>query len=234
MTFKWTWAGATAIGTAHQRTGAPCQDAFACRVARSPSGTEILIAALADGAGSSERAEAGARLATSIFVDVVAEHLEERNGSALPACELVRTGIAAAHTAVSAMASHEDRAIDDFASTLLVAILHSGAGAIGQIGDGAVVFSRGTERPWEPALWPDHGEYVNTTRFLTDADAFEHLRVVELTGPVGSVCLFSDGPAGRATMLCCGPLPRSSFLRHSSAVSLLAILRRHSETLKLA
>jgi hypothetical protein len=71
MTFKWTWAGATAIGTAHQWTGAPCQDAFACRVARSSSGAEVLIAALADGAGSAERAEAGARLATSIFVDVV-------------------------------------------------------------------------------------------------------------------------------------------------------------------
>jgi hypothetical protein len=28
---------------------------------------------------------------------------------------------------------------------------------------------------------------------LTDADAFEQLRVVEVTGPVGSVCLFSDG-----------------------------------------
>jgi serine/threonine protein phosphatase PrpC len=134
-------------------------------VAWSSSGAETLIAALADGAGSAERAEAGARLATSIFVDVAAEHFKERNGSALPACELVRTGIEAAHAAVSAMAAHEDREIDDFASTLLVAILHAGGGAIGQIGDGAVVFSRGTERPWEPALWPDHGEYVNTTRF---------------------------------------------------------------------
>jgi hypothetical protein len=32
----------------------PCQDAFAARIARAPCGSEILVAALADGAGSAE------------------------------------------------------------------------------------------------------------------------------------------------------------------------------------
>ena len=124
MTMKWTWAGATAIGTAHQQSGAPCQDAFACRVSRPSSGGEILIAALADGAGSAERAEAGARLATSIFVDVVRERFEEGDVSASQVSELVRFGVEAARVAVAATADHEDREIDDFASTLLVAILN--------------------------------------------------------------------------------------------------------------
>ena len=46
---------------------------------------------------------------------------------------------------------------------------------------------------WRPLLWPDHGEYVNTTQFLTDADALAHLRIEQLDRPVDSVCLFSDG-----------------------------------------
>jgi hypothetical protein len=65
---------------------------------------------------------------------------------------------------------------------------------VAQIGDGAVVGEHeGNGGGWEPLLWPDHGEYVNTTRFLTDPDALDHLRVVELPGPARNVCLFSDG-----------------------------------------
>jgi len=193
MSRNWTWAGARAIGTAHLQAGLPCQDAFACHVSRSSSDSEVLIAALADGAGTAERAEAGAKLATSIFVDVVRERLEEKSASASQANELVRVGADAALVAVSALARHEEREIPDFASTLLVAILHADGGAVGQIGDGAVVATNGAEHSWRPLLWPDHGEYINTTWFLTDANAFEHLRIRELSGPVASVCLFSDG-----------------------------------------
>ena len=192
MTSSWTWAGATAIGT-HLQSGAPCQDAFACHVSAPASHSEIIIAALADGAGSAARAEAGARLATSIFIDVVREHFEEGGASASQAGELMRAGIEAARVAVAAVAAHEAREIDEFASTLLVAILHAGGGAVGQIGDGAIVMTGCMQHAWQPVLWPDHGEYVNTTRFLTDADALEHLRIEELTGPIVSVCLFSDG-----------------------------------------
>ena len=193
MTSRWTWAGATAIGTAHLESGAPCQDAFACHVSPPSSNSGILIAALADGAGSAARAEVGARLATSIFVDVVREHVEEGGTSASQASELIRIGVEAARVAVAAVAGHEARETDEFASTLLVAILHAGGGAVAQIGDGAIVMTAGADHAWQPVLWPDHGEYVNTTRFLTDADAFEQLRIEELAGPIGSVCLFSDG-----------------------------------------
>ena len=193
MTPSWTWAGARAIGTAHLQSGAPCQDAFACHVSRPSSDSEILIAALADGAGSAARAEAGAKLATSIFVDVVRERLEVGSVSASQIRDVVRLGVEAARVAVAAIADHEARATDDFASTLLVAILHADGGAVGQIGDGAIVVTDGAKQDWRPALWPHHGEYVNTTHFLTDADALEHLRIEELTRPVISVCLFSDG-----------------------------------------
>ena len=154
MTPSWAWAGARAIGTAHLQSGAPCQDAFACHVTRPSSDSEILIAALADGAGSAARAEAGAKLATSMFVDVVREHLEVGSVSASQIREVVRLGVEAARIAVAAIADHEARATDDFASTLLVAILHADGGAVGQIGDGAIVVTDGADQDWRPALWP--------------------------------------------------------------------------------
>lgn len=193
MSAHWTWAGAKGIGTAHMQVGLPCQDAYACHIATPSPETEVLIAALADGAGSAERAEVGARLATSIFVDVVREHLEEGGASASQASELIRMGADAARGALAAVARHEDREIQDFATTLVVAILHADGGAVGQVGDGGVVAAEGADRFWRPVLWPEHGEYVNTTSFLTDTDALEQLRVESLQSPVASVCLFSDG-----------------------------------------
>ena len=73
----WVWAGARAIGTAHLAQGLPCQDAFVCRIWQEGAHPPVLIAALADGAGSAERAEVGAQLATSLVADIVGEQLME-------------------------------------------------------------------------------------------------------------------------------------------------------------
>jgi hypothetical protein len=192
MTASWAWAAARAIGTAHLANRTPCQDAFAANVLRLPSGLEVLVASLADGAGSAERADAGARLATSVSVDVVAEALADGACQVEKASTLIWFAAEQARLAVGALAVHEERDIGDFASTLMLVLLHAEGGAIGQLGDGAIV-ARNGGAGWQPILWPDHGEYVNTTRFLTDPDALDHMRVDDVPGSIESVCLFSDG-----------------------------------------
>jgi len=67
MSQAWVWAGARAIGTAHLAQGLPCQDAFVCRMWQEGAHPAVLIAALADGAGSAQCAEVGAQLATSLL-----------------------------------------------------------------------------------------------------------------------------------------------------------------------
>jgi hypothetical protein len=193
MTIAWTWAAAAAIGTSHMQSGTLCQDAFACRVWRSPSGSEVLLAALADGAGSAERADGGAKLASALSIEVAGELLADGADYLRGAGELIRHAATAAREALEARAAHEGRDIDDFACTLLMALLHGSGGAVGQIGDGAIVAAGGNEAGWRVLMWPEHGEYLNTTRFLTETDALQHLRVEELSEPVDSVCLFSDG-----------------------------------------
>ncbi len=192
MTASWAWAAARAIGTAHLANGTPCQDAFAASVLRLPSGLEVLIASLADGAGSAERADAGARLATSVSVEMVAEALADGACRVEEASMLLWLAAERARLAVSTLAGHEERDIADFASTLMLVLLHAEGGAIGHLGDGAIVVRNGGAG-WQPILWPEHGEYVNTTRFLTDPDALEHVRVEDLPGGIESACLFSDG-----------------------------------------
>jgi hypothetical protein len=41
--------------------------------------------------------------------------------------------------------------------------------------------------------WPDHGEYANTTSFLTQGTTLEFLRTASFTTPVRRLAMFSDG-----------------------------------------
>jgi hypothetical protein len=75
---------------------------------------------------------------------------------------------------------------------LLVVILSANGGIVAQIGDGAVVIDDG-ESGWRPVHWPDHGEYANSTHFLTDRDALDALQIATLERSPRRVCLFSDG-----------------------------------------
>src|SRR5262249_46711488 len=155
MTQRWVWAGARATGTSHLKQGLPCQDSFACQVWQGGDGLPVLVAALADGAGSAERAEVGSALATSLFVGIVFEAFD--GGASLgSSAETLRYAIGEARLALHLKAGHDDRAADDYASTFLAAILSPAGGAVGQIGDGAVVI-RDASNGWFPVHWPDHG-----------------------------------------------------------------------------
>ena len=191
MSAAWTWAGARVAGTSHQAQALPCQDAFACRVWQAGGAPPVLIAALADGAGSAEMAEVGAALATSLVTEIVADALTEVLGRSSLA-DILRYAVGETRQAIELKAGHDARAINDYASTLLVAVLSPTSGAIGQIGDGAAVIDDGAGS-WRPVHWPDHGEYANTTSFLTQNDALDQLRVATFDQPVRRVALFSDG-----------------------------------------
>jgi hypothetical protein len=191
MTQAWVWAAARATGTSHLKQGLPCQDSFACHVWQGDDGLPILVAALADGAGSADRAEVGSALATSLFVDIACEALD--GGASVEDCaEALRYAIGETRLALHLRAGHENRAVDDYASTFLAAILSPTGGAVGQIGDGAAVIGD-TSNDWRPVHWPDHGEYANTTSFLTQADALDTLRVASFKAPIERLAMFSDG-----------------------------------------
>lgn len=191
MSPAWVWAAARSAGTSHLAQDLPCQDAFACSIWRRGCAPPIWIAALADGAGSADRAEVGAELATSLVTSIIKEAFEE-GATIETAANILRYAVSEVRLALELKAGHDARIINDYASTLLVAILSPGGGAIGQIGDGAAVIDDGSTN-WRPVHWPDHGEYANTTSFLTQDDALDMLRIASFDTPVRRIALFSDG-----------------------------------------
>jgi hypothetical protein len=48
----WRHIAASVVGTSHEKVGGACQDANDCQVYLLPSGENVLVAAVADGAGS--------------------------------------------------------------------------------------------------------------------------------------------------------------------------------------
>jgi len=182
----WRFAAAQATGTSHLRTGSPCQDRLACAVLANGS----LVAAVSDGAGSAPRAEVGAEIAVQAVAGRLRRHLEEADGPS-PVLALQDAALYA-RAAVLARAEADGEEAGSYAATLLALIDTPDGGAALQIGDGVIVVG-GEAGGWRWMFWPERGEYANTTRFLTDDDAPDRIRVAEFPSNPGDIAIMTDG-----------------------------------------
>jgi hypothetical protein len=188
----WRIALASAVGTSHESTGAPCQDSSALTEIEGRDGP-VLIAAVSDGAGSAAHSELGSALAVRTFVELV--QLFFAQGRGLPdidhvvACGWVRetadTVTSAAHAS-----GHQPR---DYSCTLLAAIVGPNHAAFTQVGDGAIVVSHGDEDGWAYVFWPQHGEYANTTNFIQSPDIDGVVAFDLAPRCITEFAIFSDG-----------------------------------------
>ncbi|BDY11978.1 PP2C family serine/threonine-protein phosphatase [Hydrogenimonas cancrithermarum] len=154
------------------------------------------VVALADGAGSCMLSSEGAKIVTEKACRILPSMLGNPGNldglqvsqslSALP----VRLRLAVAMRYLPALDIVD---IGDFASTLLVCAHHvaSGYWVIAHIGDGVIAATDGTGKV-RTLTHPDNGEFANTTRFYTDADAHSTMRVL-VKKDIHGVILMSDG-----------------------------------------
>jgi len=220
----WRTVAASVVGTSHSDAGQPCADACRVRVFPTARGGSILVAAVADGAGSSEHAPEGARLAVEAVLEQAQRWVSGKGGRPSPPRsrsphgaprrragsrpgpalsrfsrrEVVRWTSAARRRIADAAASRglESRA---FSCTLLVALVDETSAVFFQVGDGAIVY-RGESGLYVPALWPQSGEYANCTWFVTDEDVADRVESAVAEG-VHEVALLSDGLQGIALRL---------------------------------
>jgi len=104
-----------------------------------------------------------------------------------------RLWLAEAREGLREMAGAEAVSVREFACTFLGAIVGASGSLFLQIGDGAIVVS-GEDQPdeYDPVIWPESGEYANTTFFVYSDDAEDHLHV-SAGAPVAEVAVFTDG-----------------------------------------
>jgi hypothetical protein len=189
----WRLVAASVAGTAHASAGRQCADAFAARVLRRPrAGGSLLVAVAADGAGCSEHAAEGARLACSA---VLARARRWAGGrGVLPGFgrEAFLPWLASVRGRIAAAARAREGEARDFSCTLLVALVDErGRAAFFQVGDGVIVY-RDRDGGYVPALWPQCGEYANHTWFVADENAAEHLQTA-VAEDVHELALLTDG-----------------------------------------
>ena len=169
----WNLVYASEKGTSHQHSGQPCQD-YSAVVIETLNGP-VLVAACADGAGSAEMAEVGARLAVETFLDMASEAI---TGNAtlheVEGREHLKNWTDTARDRLLHEAELEDLPVRQFACTLLTAVVSPDSAWFSQVGDGLIVIDNDSD--YRHVFWPDNGEYANTTHFLTDADHEKSMR----------------------------------------------------------
>lgn len=183
---------AVSTGTSHDASGSPCQDHASCQVLETAEGP-VLVAVVCDGAGSAAHAEVGAWLAGKTMVELVELHFEggARMGDIDLACG--RAWISRVSDALTQDAAAQGRAVRDYACTLLAAVVAEDSAAFVQVGDGAMVISRGDEEDWSYVFWPQHGEFANTTNFVVSRDVADLVDFAHVPERLEEVALFSDG-----------------------------------------
>lgn len=178
----WKVLGASVTGNSHRDNGMECQDASGWR-----SDPGVTCLAVADGAGSRPLSGAGSALAVERALLVVAKRADPLGPMAW-----IRDAFEDARGQIAAMAASTGHAVDDYATTLALAILTPDAIAIGQVGDSiAVTEVAGHYRSVDPET---KGEYVNETVFITTHDWLDHLRMTVMPAEAADmVALSTDG-----------------------------------------
>lgn len=189
----WRVAYNSVIGTSHEKTGLPCQDAGGCRIVSDPTGRPILLAVACDGAGSAPRSLDGANLTVERFFQEFGD-CTKLSGLSQITRESVQDWLSRLRAEIKDRANAEDLSAREFACTVLAAIVGEDQAAFFQIGDGAIVVSNRSEPDdygW--VFWPQHGEFANQTNFITQDDALDVL-VFELEDRcIDEVAVFTDG-----------------------------------------
>ena len=184
----WSLIGATIRGGNHVLEGIPCQDVHAYQFEG-----DTLFLAVADGVSSASKAHLGANLAVQTALqEGVALFKAARPVTEKGWIDLLHSSFESSRARLTEEASSLNTPLSDYATTLILAILHPEGLAAGHIGDGAVV-CLDAEGEFRTICPPQNGEFANETFSLTLPDALDRMVCTIHPAPVQALALFSDG-----------------------------------------
>ncbi len=190
---KWKYVYGTVAGTSHSIRGSPCQDYSLLREFAGPDVERTILLVGADGAGSASRSEVGAKLVCESIDAQLDTYLKQNSNVAGINEKLIRSWLDDwIRRDLYLLATAEELHVREFACTAVAAIIGLTTSIFLQIGDGAIVVNQGAG--YRPIFWPQNGEYVNSTYFVTDDHALENLLFQKHdAAPVDEIALFTDG-----------------------------------------
>lgn len=146
--------------------------------------------ACADGAGSAAHSERGANLACKHFVHTARTALETGRPENLFREEIILGWYREVRSALAEEAIRLETTPRQLACTLLTAIIGENGSVFAQVGDGAIVVR--DEAELVPVFWPQAGDYINTTNFVSDSN-FETAFQFAQRGRINEISLLTDG-----------------------------------------
>lgn len=153
---------------------------------------DVLLAIVADGAGSAKQAEIGSALACRCIRRSVASFLEESYLDQVTR-RTVGKWVHAFQREIAAIASDSGLRVRDYACTLLAAMVGETRAVFFQVGDGSIVAADAEEGTYGHIFWPERGEYENATFFATDRRFAANLQFASVRRNIVEVAMFSDG-----------------------------------------
>lgn len=191
--FEWRVAHTSVIGTSHEKTGLPCQDAASCRVVSDAEGRRVLLAVACDGAGSASRSFDGAAITVNRFLQDFGD-AGSRSGVDQVTKQFVEDWVRRVRSEIRGQAQANELNPREFACTILGAVVGHARAAFFQIGDGAIVVSNRAEPgDYGWVFWPQHGEFANQTNFITQDNAIDVLEFEVEERCVDEIAIFTDG-----------------------------------------
>ena len=212
---RWRVIRASVQGTSHAKTGQPCQDSSSVGE-NAPAG--MLVAAVADGAGSAELSADGSRIAacaaTKRATGLLRHHAHPLYEGVLE--EILRESVRAARKELEAESHRQKKPLRDFATTLIVAICAPEITGAAQIGDGAMItagagISADDSGGYTLFSAPQRGEYANATNFITSDNWQDSLDVSMQYGGISRLAMFTDGIQSIALNAASGNAPHAPF-----------------------
>ena len=188
----WRHIACSLQGPSHRAENLPCQDDSRVQwLDGDPAG--VLVACVADGAGSASHSGEGSQLACDAIIAQALAWIDARQGF-----ETISAAPTPWHGAEPRARRSKRRtpahATSTFASSqqrCAPAVLSGNRCICFQIGDGAIVL-RG-HGAYGIVCWPQSGEYANTTNFLTGPGFQDHIEFVSAQGDFTDVALLTDG-----------------------------------------
>lgn len=186
----WKVLATSVTGTSHQKVGIPCQDAHSYEVL---SG-DVLITAVADGAGSAKYANLGSAIASKTAVKTIQARAssdswpENDDGWKI----FLKNSLEAAITALKKEAKNRSIELRDLSTTLILIIATPEIISVIQVGDGAVIVSD-NKGNITALTKPQVGEYINETNFVTAPNVLDIAEIKVQHGSFVNIAVFSDG-----------------------------------------